>query len=166
MTIEILGLGDLRKSFAGLRDEMKMKTALRMVASAGGVLRTEAKRIAQSRGLRKTGAMIRNIAIKRERRAPAGTTQYHLGVKHGRDLGKRAIKYLAIGSRGKRRGRVVTRYKNDPYYWFMVNFGTKYIKPGYRFMEDALENKRAEAIAAMEKRLQQDIEKANRLAAK
>lgn len=159
MTIEVLGLGDLRKSFAGLRDEMKMKTALRMVASAGGVLRTEAKRIAQSLGLRKTGAMIRNIAIKRERRAPAGTTQYHLGVRHGRHLGngKKVIKFLALN----KRGRVVTRRENDPFYWRYIELGTKYIE-AEKFLQQATENKRAEAIAAMGKRLQQDIEKANK----
>lgn len=159
MTIEVLGLGDLRKSFAGLRDDMKMKTALRMVASAGGVLRTEAKRIAQSRGLRKTGAMIRSIAIKRERRAPAGTTQYNLGVRHGRHLGngKKVVKFLALN----RRGRVVTRRENDPFYWRFIEFGTKHIQ-AEKFIQTATENKRAEAIAAMGKRLQQDIEKANK----
>lgn len=163
MTIEVLGLGDLRKSFAGLRDDMKMKTALRMVASAGGVLRTEAKRIAQSRGLRKSGAMIRNIAIKRERRAPAGTTQYNLGVRHGRHLGngKKVVKFLALS----KRGRIVTRRENDPFYWRYIELGTKHIK-AEKFIQQATENKRAEAIAAMEKRLQQDIEKASRLATK
>ena len=84
---EILGIGQLQKSFANLKQDMLIKTSRRMVASGGGVVRTEAKKIAQSYGLRKSGALIRNIAIKRERNAPAGTEQYNLGVRHGRDLG-------------------------------------------------------------------------------
>ncbi len=161
MTVKIEGIGELQKMFAGLRDDMKFKTAQRMVASAGSVLKKEAASIAQSKGLKKSGAMIRNIAIKRERKAPEGVTQYHLGVRHGRHLGngKKVIKYLALN----KRGRVVTRRENDPFYWWFIEFGTKYIQ-AHRFVQQSLENKRAEAIAAMEKRLQQDIEKANRTA--
>ena len=43
------------------------KTARRMVATAGGIVRKEAKALALSQGLKQTGSLIKNIAIKREK---------------------------------------------------------------------------------------------------
>jgi len=159
MTVTIKGLGDLQKAFAGVSNNMKLKTSRRMVAAGGGILRKEAKTIARKQGLKKTGSLIRNIAIKRESKAPSGITQYHLGVRHGRDLGKRHAKFLAIS----KSGRVVTRRENDPFYWRFLEFGTKYIK-SHEFIQQSLENKRAEAITAMSTKLKQEIDKANRTA--
>lgn len=199
---EILGIGDIQKKFLNLRQDMVLKTSRRMVAAAGTVLKKEAKAIAQSKGLRISGALIRNIAIKRERNAPEGTEQYNLGVRHGRDLGKRHTKYLALS---KRSGRVVIKRENDPFYWRFIEFGhnivgratgaegvgiTSYVATlrngkkanrtrkynldslvGRRrnpsgsvdpipFIQPALENKKQEAIAAMEDRLTKDLAKA------
>lgn len=156
---EILGIGQLQKSFANLKQDMIIKTSRRMVASGGAVVRTEAKKIAQSYGLRKSGALIRNIAIKRERNAPAGTEQYNLGVRHGRDLGngKKVVKYLVQNSRG----RIVTKRENDPFYWRFLEFDTKFRK-ATSFIQKALENKRDQAIRAMHDRLNKDIERAGK----
>ena len=135
---EIFGIQGLQAKFLDLRQDMVLKTARRMVASGGAVLRTEARTIAQSLGLKKTGALIRNIAIKRERAAPAGTEQYNLGVRHGRDLGngKKVIKYLEVG----KSGRVVTRRQNDPFYWKFLEFDTKN-RRATPFIQTALKNK-------------------------
>lgn len=123
---EILGIGDMRANFAGVKDGMQTRTARRMLVAAGGVLKRKAKAIAQANGSRRTGAMIKNIAIKREPQAPPGTEQYHLGVRHGRNLSK---KQKAKGSRlavtGK--GRIVKRYEDDPYYWRWVERGHKIV---------------------------------------
>lgn len=182
------------------------RTSKRMVAAAGGVLKKEAKAIAQSKGLKISGALIRNIAIKRERNAPAGTEQYNLGVRHGRDLGngKKVTKYLEYS---KRKGRIVIKRKDDPFYWKFVELGHKIVggstgivgtgttsyvttlrngKKANRtrkynldsitgrrrhskdmvqpipFIGPALENKKQEAIAAMEDRLNKDLAKANK----
>lgn len=151
------GLGDLRKAFAGLDSDLQKKIAPRMVAAAGGVLRKEAKAIAQQKGLKRSGALIRNIAIKRERKVPPGTTQYNLGVRHGRDLGRRAKKFLAR----TKTGRVVTKRENDPFYWRFLEFGTRHIA-AKEFIQQAPKNKQAEAIAAMTQKLQKEIAKANR----
>jgi hypothetical protein len=83
MAEKIEGLSDLRKGFDYVRTDMKTRTARLMVASAGGVLRSAARRIAQALGLRRTGALIANIVIKREK-TPDGVVQYNLGVRHGR----------------------------------------------------------------------------------
>lgn len=200
---EILGIGELNKMFKNLRSDMINKTARRMVAAGGQVVKKEAKAIAQSKGLQISGAMIKNIAIKRERNAPDGTEQYNLGVRHGRDLGKKATKYLAYS---KRKGRVVIKRRDDPFYWRFVELGHKIVGRStgaggvgityfsqrlrngvienrtreYRldsitgrrrsssgmvepmpFIEPALENKKQEAIAAMQDRLIKDLAKAN-----
>lgn len=121
---EVLGIGDIKKTFDRLRSDMITKTARRMVASGGNVVKKEAKAIAQSKGLKISGAMIRNIAIKRERDAPQGTEQYNVGVRHGRDLGKKHTKYLAYS---KRKGRVMIKRKDDPFYWRFVELGHRVV---------------------------------------
>ena len=157
---EFLGLGDLTKQFQKLKDDMKLRTSRRMVAAAGGVLRKESRSIAQSLGLKKSGALIRNIAIKRERNASEGTEQYHLGVRHGRHLGngKKIVKFLDISQRS---GRVIERRENDPFYWKFLEFDTKN-RTGTSFIQTALKNKSQQAIAAMEDRLLKDLAKAGK----
>ncbi len=183
MAVEtIYGLGDLRSSFAKISQDMALRTSRAMVVAAGGVLKKEAKALAQSQGLRKTGALINNIAIKRER-TPEGIAQYHLGVRHGRDLGRKAATKLKIG----KTGRIVTSYLNDPFYWSFLERGRNIYRGTTRaknmlgtrhrmkttknvagrvaatpFIAPALTNKRAEAIEAMQKRLQKTLEKANK----
>lgn len=154
----IIGIEGLRGKFLELRQDMTLKTARRMVASAGGVLRREAKAIAQGYGLKRSGALIRNIAIKRERSAPVGIEQYNLGVRHGRDLGngKKVVKFLAKN----RSGRVVTRRENDPFYWKFLEFDTKN-RSATPFIQAALKNKSQEAISAMSDRLERDLARAN-----
>ncbi|MFN7041655.1 MAG: HK97-gp10 family putative phage morphogenesis protein [Acidovorax temperans] len=118
---DILGIGDMKANFAKLRDEVRNRTSRRMVVAGGNVLKRKAKQIAQANGSVRTGAMVKNIAIKREAQAGDGTTQYHLGVRHGRNLTAKAKKNskLAVASTG----RIVKRYADDPYYWRFVEFG-------------------------------------------
>ncbi len=154
----ITGLSGLSAQFKKLENNMKRKTAFRMVAAGGRVLRKEAKTLAKGHGLKRSGALIRNIAIKRESNAPPGTVQYNLGVKHGRNLGngKKVIKFLALD---KRSGRVVTKRQNDPFYWSFHEFGTKHLDKK-SFIEQAFKNKRTQAAAAMGTQLGKDLEKA------
>lgn len=121
---EILGIGNITNKFKMLAEDMKVKTARRMVASAGSVLKKEAKVVAQSKGLQVSGALIRNIAIKRESKAPVGTEQYHLGVRHGRDLGRKAKKIVYE----KKGGGLGVKYANDPFYWRFVERGHKIVR--------------------------------------
>ncbi len=151
---KIEGLANLRNGFSNVASNMKLRTSRSMVVSAGGVLKKEAKAIAQSQGLRKTGALIKNIAIKREK-TPEGIAQYNLGVRHGKDLGRKAKFVLVVG----KSGRVVKKRENDPFYWSFLEFTTKR-RSGTPFIGRALENKRAEAIQAMEDRLQKSLDRA------
>lgn len=122
MADNIAGLASLQNNFKLLTKDMEVKTAARMVAAGGGVLRKEARALAEKQGLRKTGAMIKNIAIKRERNVPAGTVQYNLGVRHGKDLGKK-YKQLGVG----KNGRIRVTYKDNPFYWSFNEFGHRIV---------------------------------------
>lgn len=175
---DILGIGEMQGNFAKLRDEVKNRTSRRMVVAAGNVLKRKAKQIAQSNGSVRTGAMVKNIAIKREAQAGGDTTQYHLGVRHGRNLTGKAKKNskLAVASSG----RIVKRYQDDPYYWKWVEQGHNIVarasqgdkrsrkarraSPTGRveakpFIGPALEQGKAEAIEAMNDRLLTDLAK-------
>lgn len=122
---ETLGIGNMKANFAKLRDDMKTRTARAMVVAAGGVIKKKAKEIAQSNGSVKTGAMVKNIAIKREPQAPADTARYNLGVRHGRDLTKKQKSNAKLVV--NKVGRIVKQYVDDPYYWRWVELGHRFV---------------------------------------
>ena len=128
-----------------------------MVASSAQVIKKEAKNIALSKGLKRTGALLKNIVIKREKNTPLNTLQYNVGVRHGKELGRKksTVKYFARNNTG----RIITKYKNDPFYWRFLEFGTKDIS-ARPFLAPALANKRQQAIDAMTKVLDKEILKA------
>lgn len=123
---EIVGIGDMKTGFKQVKGDMRTKTARSMLVSAGRILKDKAKEIAIANGSRRTGAMINNVAIKREKGAPVDSEQYHLGVRHGRNL---STKQKTEGARlsVNARGRVVKRYLDDPYYWRFVELGHKVV---------------------------------------
>jgi len=169
MTARIDGLAPLRQSFGQIRDDMKTRTSRLMVAAAGGVLRKEARSLAQAQNLRLTGSLLKNIVIKREK-TQDGFTQYNLGVRHGRHMGRNAPRQLVVG----KSGRVQSVVMNDPFYWWFLEKGRNvYHGDGKRrrgvrnrveatpFIAPALQNKQAEAVEAMATRLAAAIRKAN-----
>lgn len=175
---EILGIGEMRSNFAEVRQDMQKRVARKVVVAGGRVLKAEAIAIATANGSKISGDMIKNIAIKRESKAPQGTEQIHLGVRHGREQTKKVRsqgnKSLAVNGRG----RIVTRRDNDPFYWRFVELGHKIIprrsasgsksirkrrqevvghvepKP---FIRTALERKRTQAIDAMGQAVVQEV---------
>lgn len=159
MADSIKGVSELTNAFKLLSTDLQKKTGRQMVAAAANVVRKQAKTNAQSQGLVKSGALVKNIAIKRDKNAPANTIQYNVGVRHGRELGngKKVIKYLARS----KSGRVITKRKDDPFYWRFLEFGTKDIKPK-RFITNAFEGKKDEALNAMQIALNKALEKAKK----
>ena len=160
----ILGIGNLRDNFAQINEAaIQTRIGRRMVAVAGAVVKKEAKSLAQQQGLRRTGALIKNIVIKRETKAPSGTVQYNLGVRHGRNLTRKQKKQTSLAvSKG---GRIYTRYDNDPWYWKFAEFGTKRKDGSVRqqatpFIGPALENSASTAITAMGDALTAELKKA------
>lgn len=154
---EVIGVPELRKAFEQLRG---VDRVARVVVVAGGrVLKEEAKRLADSAGLRRTGALINNIVIKREK-TPEGIAEYHLGVRHGQAMTRKQRK--ESGKRlVKRGGRIVTRYDNDPFYWRFHEFGTKRMQ-ARPFVGKALDSKRQEALQAMQKAVARELKRQQR----
>jgi HK97 gp10 family phage protein len=155
---EVIGTADLSRAFKELQKEVTTGAARRVVMAGASVLRKEARFIATAAGLKKTGALVANIAVKRERDAESGTEQYNLGVRHGRALGRgKNVKWMLVN----KGGRIVSRRANDPYYWIFVHSGTKHIK-GVAFISQALENKREASINAMKLQAIKEIAKARK----
>lgn len=123
---EVLGIEDLAASFREVREDMGSKVARRMVVAGGKIVRERAKANAQANGSVISGAMVDNIAIKRESGTPDGTAQYHVGVRHGRQqtnkVRKQGAKRLVVS-----KGRIVTRRENDPFYWKFVERGHRVV---------------------------------------
>lgn len=180
MATQITGLAELNRKFQELDSTLTKKVGARMVSSAATVIKNEAKFIAQSKGLRQTGALINNIVTKRERNAPSGIIQYNVGVRHGREFEKRRKKNKASG--------------NNPYYYKFIELGHRAVGRGLGlenyfklplygrgrktrisarrrsagsvraipFLAPALEHKQQAAINQMEKILDKELLKANR----
>jgi hypothetical protein len=177
---EFVGLPELGLAFRSLATNAD-RTARKMVVAAGRILKNEAKRIATSFGLKQTGALLKNIAIKREK-TEAGVAQYHLGVRHGRNLTKKAKSNSALKVKGS---RIVSAAVDDPYYWRFHELGWTprgaqgalrgsdrnkarqrselkakgKFRSGTPFIGPALENKGREAIDAMGIALAEELSK-------
>ena len=149
--VKISGLAELRTSFAEGSSEIQNKAGRGAVASAASIIRREAKNIVKSKGLIKTGALLENIAIKRDK-SPAGVFTYNVGVRHG-SKAKRARKVVTY-----RGTRASVKYENDPFYFFMLEFGTSKM-PAKPFLRPAFESKKADAAQRIADRLRTSIEK-------
>ncbi|KQT37680.1 HK97-gp10 family putative phage morphogenesis protein [Methylophilus sp. Leaf414] len=175
MADAIIGVADLVKKFKSLDDDIKTKTGRRMVASAAGVIKRQARQNVMTKGLVRTKALLNNIAVKRETKAPANTIQYNVGVRHGRELTrKQKLNSKIILKRAN--GRIRVFRQNDPFYWRFVHEGHKTTASSLRnkgraatrsippepFLKDAAEQKYNEAIAQMGKVLDKELLKAGK----
>lgn len=114
---KITGLEEL---FANLDDVgVTMRQAARGACNAAAqVVKRQAVANARAQGLVATGALVKNIAVKRQQGTPPEIAEYHIGVRHGREA-KGAEK---IAVRGKD-GSIRYEYTDDPFYWLMWEFG-------------------------------------------
>lgn len=173
MASTIVGISDLVQKMSQLEDSIKVKVGRKMVASGAGVIKRQAKANIQAKGLIKSKALLNNIAIKRESKAPKDTIQYNIGVRHGKYLGRKAQTKLV-----RKKGRVTKRYVNDPFYWSFIEFGRNVYKgagessgkakrkvasskvPAQRFLSKAFDEKQTEALSQMERVLDKELLKA------
>lgn len=142
----------------GLQDLLDNLTALGVsersarrgaVNAAAQVVKREAVKNARAQGLVSTGALVNNIAVKRERGTSDNWTEYHVGVRSGREA-KGADKIAVRGSDG----RIRFEYTDNPFYWHMWEFGhfnvflRRYV-PAKPFMRPAMQTKQEELIEVM-----------------
>lgn len=147
MSVQISGLIELEQALQGLEKKLATKIARRAVARGAGVIRAEARTRAKAQGLVNSGALVKNIALKRETKTARTRTEYHVGVRHGAQA-KNARKIQVR----ERSGKLRTLYQNDPFYWWFWEFGHQNIFTRRRmakpFLRPAWEAKR-EAAAQM-----------------
>lgn len=148
---EIQGVDELLKNFRALHDDLKMKAASAAVAGGARLVANEAKKNAQSQGLELSGALLENIAIKREKTG-RDKIQYNVGVRHG-SKSKNARKIVQY-----RYTRKVVTYENDPFYWWFHEFGTSKM-PARPFMRPAFEANVEKIKQTMANRLRSSIER-------
>lgn len=111
------GLQELLDNLDGLG--VAVKSAARGATNAAAqTVKREAIVLARMQGLVSTGALVNNIAVKRETSVPPNLTEYHVGVRHGGES-KAAQKIAVRGNDGKIR----FEYVNDPFYWWFWEFG-------------------------------------------
>ena len=155
---EMRGLKELLQNLAEL--DRSMKTEARAMANAGAqVVKKEAITIAKAHGLVDTGALTKNIAVKRETGTPSNIFEYHVGVRHGGEA-KSAERIAVKGADGKLR----YEWTNNPFYWWFWELGhfntwTHSFVPAKPFIGPALANKKEEAFEAMRKRGADRLEK-------
>lgn len=151
--VQISGLKELEKSLQVLETKLATKVARRAVAKGAGVIRAEARLRARAQGLVSSGALVRNIALKRETRTARTRTEYHVGVRHGPQA-KNAKKIQVM-----RGGKLRTFYQNDPFYWWFWEFGHQnvflrrrvakpFLRPAWEAKRDAAAQMIRDTLAA------------------
>lgn len=155
---EMKGLKELLENLQGL--DRNINAEARGAANAGAqVVKREAVVIARMQGLVDTGALIKNIAVKREKRTPKNIYEYHVGVRHGSESknGER----IAVRSHD---GKIHFQWTNNPFYWWFWEFGhyNGFLKrhvAAKPFIRPALAGKTSEVFEAMKIRLTNRLEK-------
>ncbi len=142
--IQWKGVEQLTSNLKMLSLETKDKLAMRAVGKAAKNVRDAAKDNVIHLWLIETGALLDNIAFARKK--PNGLVySYDIGVRHGT---KKQI-----------------REDNDPWYWWMLEFGTVK-RPGTPFMVPAFEQQKEKSLELMRDTLATGIENALKAAKK
>jgi HK97 gp10 family phage protein len=155
---EIRGLQELLDNLEAVH--VSVRSAARGATNAAAqVVKRQAVENARAQGLVNTGALVNNIAVKRERGTPPNIVEYHIGVRHGREA-KGAQKIAVRG----RDGSIQFEYVNDPFYWWFWEFGHYNVLlrrhvAARAFLRPAMETKAPELLQVMRDYLAQRIER-------
>ena len=160
---EMRGLKELLENLKAL--DRNINTEARIAAAAGAtIVKREAVSIARVQGLVDTGALVKNIAIKRERGTPKNIHEYHIGVRHGASA--KAAQRIAVRNRD---GKIKFQWTNNPFYWWFWEFGhyNGFLKrhvAARPFIRPAMEAKQGEVMGAIKFRLAARLDKFTRKA--
>lgn len=155
---EIRGLAELLDNLDGLN--VTVRTAGRGATNAAAqVVKKQAIVNARAQGLVDTGALVDNIAVKRQTGTSPTWFEYHIGVRHGKEA-KGAQRIAVRGSDGK----VRFEYSDNPFYWFFWEFGhyntwAKRFIAARPFLRPAMLSKEGELVEVMRTYLAAKIEK-------
>jgi len=157
VTVKVEGLSQLGAAMRSLSQDMATKV-LKSAATAGAnKIRDEARRIATSKGLIRTGDMVKAIGVKRDRRGSRPGLEYRaIGVW---SLRGRAKAKVAKGA--KWRGGPAGEDATPDYYWKFAELGTVKQRP-QPYLRPALAAAHDAAVDAIKKRLKARLDKAGR----
>lgn len=156
VTTRVEGLAELGARMRALSQDMATKV-LKSAATAGAnKIRDEARRIARAKGLVKTGAMVKAISVRRDKRASRAGYEVR-GVSVWQEVGGR----YANTRFNRRKMRVGKQFMVDApeFYWKFHELGT--VKMAARpFIRPALMSGREAAVEAIKRRLKARLDKA------
>lgn len=169
--MKLSGFDELKRNLAALDYDVQTKMGRTAAAAGAYVIVREARRLVKSgsftkvekgpdgartetakTGLVLTRALLENIAAKRERNPTPGTVRFSVGVRHGKKA-KNARKSVTYSGTKKS-----VSYENDPFYWFMLEFGTSKMK-AKPFLRPAFEGQKEKAVNTIAQRLRRNLER-------
>ena len=144
--ITVEGLRELDRRLTELGPKIARKLGNNATAKGAAVIRDEARRRAQFEGGYSTGFVRQNIMqFRPSRKRREIANEIHIGV---RLRGSRKKRLAQRTIRRMRHGKKVNAYPG--YYWFMLEFGTRYMR-AQPFLRPAFE---AQGTAAMNKTIE------------
>ena len=154
-TLKFSGGAELLAKLKGLSEGVQKRQARLALAAGAEPIRKQAQANASAAGLRKTGALIKNIARKHEKQTQAGYNEIAIGVRHGQTTDvKRRLRAKGASAEAI---TAKVRETDDPFYWRFAEFGTRK-QPKTPFIRPAFEAKKQDALDAISARLKRGIE--------
>lgn len=152
MKSQLLGAPEMRAALRALEADVVKRIARGGVVAMAQPVKREAIRIARSNFVERSGALFRNIAMKRQRGTPPNISQVNIGVRHGRESKNAKKIYVRRGLKAS------VRYLNDPFYYRFHEFGTKKMR-ARPFIGPALESMQSQALDALRAYVSKQIAK-------
>ena len=155
---EMRGLKELLENLKGL--DRNMNAEARGAANAGAqVVKRAAVVNARMQKLEDSGALLKNIAVKREKGTARNIYEYHVGVRHGPET--KGAQRIAVRSHD---GKIHFQWTDNPFYWWFWEFGhyNGFLKrhvPARPFIRPALSSNTSQVLDAMKIRLADRLEK-------
>jgi len=152
-TIQMTGLRELGLAMKELDARLQKKVGRNAVAAGARIIQKQAKQNApvlkEPAPNRKPGTIKKQIRTKAERRKD-GTFEARVWVK---GIGKKKVNEFKAAT-----GRKSSENPDDPWYWWLVEFGTART-PAQPFMRPAFEAKKVEAARKIQSNLSDRLEK-------
>ena len=136
-SFKLSGGPQLAEALSKLGEKVRKKITRRAVVAGAQVVKKRAKEIATAKGVKDTGALIRNIAGKVERQTNPDYVQINIGVRHGKP-------------------KKNAKNQDDPFYWWQHEFGNSKM-PARPFMRPAFEESQEEVIQVMTDKVREGL---------
>lgn len=155
--IEIRGLSEALEALRKLPRTLQGRALRRAMAAGARVVRADAKAEARGSFHSRTGAIVRNITVRRGKKPSPYPVRYLVGVQHGKPRTQPTI----VNRGGKTRTIRLSAYDRrgeDPFYFRFLELGTRWIRRR-DFLAHGLQIAAQKAVEAVRNRLWDEIRK-------